>query len=371
MPFRGENAPGFQGTQSTSSREALDQQQGRFERDCSILENSVVAAKLDARRAAGKPLDLIVSDVDGTLYMRGTRGVYTGKNRELAQQLREKNIPFIINTGRPVWNQAEDANFGYDMDLPKPDAVIAGTGTAIYWRQKNGKLCIDETFAERMNNHLIFYEKEGVLKSARFNPHQIARILRPELEPFIQSGQLRKILVDEGPMLPDGTFGNEGLRFVLVDLDPQTMKKLKRSMQDRISGIKIDICEMGDYATANSFTGWMHLVPSIAGKEKAAKYVLERIREGMALREEKLHAHALGDASNDIRVLAAGSHPTKDPYVLHQYGLGNLQSRAHTILKKVADAAARSVGADRRQSQLILLEAEGPDGVYEVVNGLL
>lgn len=371
MAFRGEILPGFGGVQGASSREAFDQQQRRLEREHLILENSVVTAKLEARRAAGKPLDLIVSDVDGTLYIRRERSVYTGKNKELTEQLRKKNIPFIINTGRPVWDQTEDNNFGYDMDLPKPDAVIAGTGTAIYWRQKNGELCIDELFAERMNNHVVFYEKEGVLESARFNPYQIAKILRPELEPLLQSGQLRKILIDEGPVLPDGTIGNEGLRLVLVNLDHKTMKNLKRLIQDRISGIKIDICEMGDYATAESFTGWMHLVPSIAGKEKAAKYVLERIRGGMALREEKLHAHALGDASNDIRVLAAGSHPTKDPYVLHQYGLGNLQSHAHTTLKKVADAAARSMGADRRQSQLILLEAEGPDGVYEVVNGLL
>ena len=138
----------------------------------------------------------------------------------------------------------------------------------------------------------------------------------------------------------------------------------------KVSGIKIDFSEMAEHSTATHFTGWIHIAPSAAGKEKAAQYMLQKINQNMGTKDQKLHAHVIGDASNDMRILTAGSHPLTDPYILHQYGVHNFHHHTQSKLTKVVQAHSQSISSEKRRAHLTLLNAKGPDGVYEVIISL-
>ena len=335
-----------------------------------LIQSSTISSKLEQRHLEGKQLDVLISDADGTLYMRQGPSVYIGKNKETAKQIKEKNIPFIINTGKPAWDEHEDHAFSTGISLPLPDAVIAGTGTMIYWRQQNGDLLIDEEYSQKIGKHLISYTEGQIQKNVRFDPELVVKLIVPELKPYIHSRQLHEVLVDQGPVLPDGTLGIEGLRLVAVDLPYTQLKALIKDINNRVSGLKIDFSEAGTHPVEGNFTGWIHVVPSVAGKEKAAEYILSKLHDAMNLGDARLEGHVVGDASNDIRILATGTHPDKDPYTLNQYGLHNLQKYTRDTLEKVTNALSKSNNSGNRRAHLSFLEESGPDGVHKIINSL-
>ena len=335
-----------------------------------LAKNSVVVSKLNKRQSENKPLDLLVSDVDGTIYINKGNRFYTGRNEETKAQIREKELPFILNTGRPIWDELEDQRVTEEIMLPAPDAVMAGTGTAIYWRQKNGELAIDEEYAKLLISQTISFREAGELQRSRFNPKLIVELIRPELHPYASSGQLSRILVDEGPRLQDGTPGIEGLRLVMINIDYENLRKLIRAIHDRIEGLKIDFSEASDNNKGQNFTGWVHIVPAMAGKDGAIKYVLTKLAEAMNLKNQKLDAHVVGDASNDLRVLATGSNPEKEPYTLHQYGLGNLPNYTRTKLENIDNSLSGAKNKPNRRAHISILKEKGPDGVFKIVDSL-
>lgn len=338
------------------------------EREEQLIRQSLVAAKFVKRRQEGKTLDALISDMDGTLYVRQGRSIHVGQNQETTRLLHERAIPFIVNTGRPAWDSQDDFELIAQMRLPPPDAVIAGTGTVIYWRDRRGQLRIDEAYAERMRQHPMIYESRGEARSHPFDPSALIQVIRSELEPFIRHESLLDVLVDQGPLLPDKTQGVEGLRLVIRNEPYEDMLAFARHVRMKVKGIKIDLSEMPAHTRDGQFTGWIHIIPSIAGKERAAEYLLRALHHALDLQDTKVHGHIVGDASNDLRALARGSHPEQDPFVLHQYGVQNLQAHTRTKLTRVQDALTRAKG--QRRANFSMLNASGPDGVHEIIQAI-
>ena len=112
-----------------------------------------------------------------------------------------------------------------DFSLPAPDAVIAGTGTVIYWRQEDGSLVVDEEFTRIMNEQRISYLDNESKIIDLFDPGLILKIVAPELLTYRNSHNLIDILIDSGPVLSDGSYGTEGLRLVIRDLEYVELKK--------------------------------------------------------------------------------------------------------------------------------------------------
>lgn len=339
--------------------------------------NTRITKKLLQRQKENKPLDVLISDIDGTLYIHSRQGVFVGQNAETARQLNEKQIPFIVNTGRPAWDGYEDARLER-FDLPRPDAVIAGTGTVIYWRDNNGELHIDDDYASRMANHRIIIKEGPSSPATAFDPQVIAKTLLPDLRRYVRAKEIVDVLVDAGPMLPNGEFGAEGLRLVAMEMSYDRLKEFIQHIREKIAGVKVDFSEISEQSTADDFTGWLHIIPTIAGKEQAARYVLGKIHDGLAQdsghvpgqEEQKIDAHVVGDASNDLRILTMGAHPQRDPFRLHQYGLQNLPDYPRRKLEDIITILdqAKDTGAPR--AQVKILEKSGPEGVHQIVNEL-
>lgn len=105
----------------------------------SLVDRSTDVEKLEKRLALGKPLDVLVCDIDGTLYKKvqndSQAWVNQGDNSELSVQLKEKSLPLILNSGIPDWSNKDDQRMqDIGLDPKVIDAVIVGGGTTIYWR---------------------------------------------------------------------------------------------------------------------------------------------------------------------------------------------------------------------------------------------
>lgn len=337
----------------------------KAEKPKSLFEN--IANKLKKRASAGKPADLLILDVDGTVYVRSRNGPYIGKNQETARNIREKNLPLLLNTARPIWDEQEDANF-LMFGLTLPDAVMAGDGTMVFWRQKDGTLVADQAYADRIKQHKIIIKRNGQSMTTQFDPKLVQYAAMPLLKEHIESGMLVDSIIDQGPVLPDGTFGLEGLRLVARRMPYEKVVQLSNELGKYVSGVKLQMSEITEQTSAELFTGWLHIVPSIAGKNEAVKYVLSQLKVSVP---DNLQAHVFGDTSVDIHQIAMGSDPQKDGYTVHGYAVGNLPERTRDKLTKVAESLSTPKANQLdKKAHLTLLEQPGPDAINHVVNSL-
>lgn len=344
-------------------------QEGRSGWETSF-SSSLIAAKLQKRIHEGKSADVVIADVDGTVYVRQpTGGIYRGRNYETTQQLQNKSIPLILNTARPIWDPDQDRDITDKVGLPNPDAIIAGTGTMIYWRNTDGSLSIDHEYADRMKQHKIVVNKNGQPTTVPFSIHAVGEAIQPHLLKYVSPKKLVDFLVDQGPQLPDGTRGIDGLRLVFQHTPYEELKQLTRELRENISGIKLQLSEITEQTTSDTFTGWVHVIPSIAGKNKATEYILTKLAG--ANPGHKINAHVLGDTSVDIPLLTMGSNPDKDGYTVHQYGVQNLPERTRAKLTRVVEALSGERGQSlAKRAHLKLMDSPGPDALFEVVDSL-
>lgn len=323
--------------------------------------DSIALEKIRRRQRLGKPLDLLALDIDGTIGIRTRQGTYIGSNRETAQQIRDKNIPVILNTGRPEWEETQDTSISQNYALPPADAVIAGSGTLVYWRNKDGLLQIDKKYLELMRRQRISIRTDGNTVDRPYNPDLIANTLNPILSEFIQNG-LQQILVDRND-------GIGGVRLVAESMSYEELRRMIRRVQSKIAGIKLQISEYSSENMDQAFSGWIHIVPAAGGKDRALSYVLSELNRAGDF-DEKLIAHAIGDSSLDTPMLAMGTSE-KSGFEVKQYALGNHAPDARRRLQNVMTALSSSV---RNQSfpraQVRFLPQNGPDGVFHVTNSL-
>jgi hydroxymethylpyrimidine pyrophosphatase-like HAD family hydrolase len=124
-------------------------------------------------------------DVDGTIYVyeRNKKGELTkrGLSKEAKRIIEERQIPIILNSGRPDWNDSSDEELE-KLGLPRADVVIAGAGTIVYFRAPSGNLVVDEEFINIIKNQRIIYKQRiddsfYPLSEENYNPHRLQTYL--------------------------------------------------------------------------------------------------------------------------------------------------------------------------------------------------
>lgn len=345
-------------------------QESRVSERDKLVEASRASKQLDRRIADNKDADILAADADGTLYVRSSGGgIYIGDNRETGRQIAEKNIPFLVNTARPGWSFNEDTDIVENLGLPLPDIVVAGTGGMVYWRNEQGKLVTDPVYLAMLNDHRITVKDGSSEIETPFDTRTIIESIYPTIGAYVEKG-LEDVLVDPGAIGTNGEHGVDGIRLVARYMPYDEIQKMTSEIREILSGAKLQLSEITRHSSADVFSGWIHLIPSIAGKDRALRYVLDTLAQAKGT---KMTAHALGDTSIDIPVLSMGTPDVTDRYTVKQYALSNLPERARAKLERVSQSKANEAPYNRRlpaHLHLRMLDQAGPDGVAQVVSSL-
>ncbi len=346
----------------------------------SLVEKSSIINTLQTRDKTNKPLDVLCLDIDGTVYMKEKNSegkwVKKGDNSEVSNQLRQKNIPQIMISARPDHGPNEEQEM-LNLKLNPFDVVIVGAGTVIYWRNQEGNLELDKEFVERMANHPIGYRQKtvdgtglerGIIRKAKYNPQLIKDILEPGLDQFKPAG-FQSIYLDS----------NVGVGFTTLHVENMTFEDLKKTInyvKNSIQGIRVTFSEDIEHLSKEQFNGWIQIIPACAGKDKALRYVLEKIAHKInpfGEENKKIAAHIAGDSAIDIWMLAMGTN-YEDPYSVNQYRLGNSSPYAKGKLDQVKETLNSEKNTSEyktgRQANLKLIDEEGPSGIKKIVDEL-
>lgn len=348
------------------------------------LDRSVCLQSIRTRIQSGKPADILVTDIDGTLYEKEKdektqQWIKKGSNNETSRLRKEKNIADVVVSARPDYGDETDAELG-KIGYEKPEVIIAGAGTLVYWRTEKG-LELDTKFLQKMKNQEIAYkDKTGKQVTQTYEPNIIKTVLTEQTLPSFQAKGLRQIRIDT----------NKGLGFTTLDLANMSfndVKELAQQIRSTLQGVKVEFSEDLESVHPDSFTGWMQIIPQAGGKDSATRFVLEEIAGKInpfnAEEKPKPVAHIVGDSSVDIWMLAMGAGK-KDPYQVQQYVLENVTPYAKDSLGKVQEALQSSptmtplkkslletqLKQGWRRANIHLLTQPGPEGVFSIVNGL-
>lgn len=335
--------------------------------------DSTAVANMEQRRYEGRSPQVLVVDVDGTLYTHEGTSIYVGKNPETATQIVQKSIPVIVNTARPEWGRRDDQSLQNETNnggigFVPPDIVISGMGMNIEWRDRAGHLQIDRAYEERMRNHKITYTDSWIGEITRnYDPEVVSGILQERLADYTDDGLQR--------VWPD--IPQEGLGGVRLYVDGMTNDRLQVLLSDirgTIQGVKAVASERPE-STAEHFTGWIHVVPSIAGKERAMDYVLHRLGKNIP---DRIQAHVFGDTNVDIPMLAYGSASVENSRgktkrqrsgaEVYGYAVANMTPGPRSKLERVASALEGSQSGVR--ANITFAEEKGPDAIFEVVDAM-
>ena len=171
--------------------------------DTEQVGNSIIVSKVKERISQSKPADILSLDVDGTVYtlVPDAEGnlIKTGDNSQTSTQVKEKSIPIIINSGRPDWKEENDQEMA-SLGLVAPDVVSVAGGSLIYWREKDGRLLLDQNWLRLMNEQKISLPRKIMDKKKLLRLHitQIAYKLTcvPSLVNFHQKRYVLIQIVD-------------------------------------------------------------------------------------------------------------------------------------------------------------------------------
>lgn len=336
------------------------------------IERSSALSKLKRRANRKKPLDIVFSDVDGTVYTinKEEDGTWTkeGDNKESSKLLSERNIPLTLISGRPDWGEKEDKEMKR-LGLDPAEIVISGAGTVIYWRDEEGRLVPDEEYSKRMANQQISIHDEESPYEGGYDPDVIRSTLARKLDSFVAHG-MTEVRVEE----------NSGTGFVVLDVDAIPFDKLKSliyEIRNTVKGITVEYSEDLKRVSEDHFSGWVQIVPKSGGKDSASKYVLEKLASKVnpynSDEKKKPIGHMIGEGSIDIWMLAMGVR-REDIYDLRQYGLGNLTPNARSRLEKVIDSFKSTLDSGKslpsKRAYLDLIDQKGSEGLREVISNL-
>ncbi len=215
-----------------------------------------------------RPTHSVTADFDGTLFDPNHRAFmawrYNFKTRKL---LDENKIPFILNTGRPIWDPFSDIQLGM-VGMKKPDVVIYGAGTKILWK-KNNHFEPDQNW-------------ENIMQKTRWNKQQIIESIIPVIKEYnakfydTKNAYMTRLWVHKMPV-------STLCRFIL-----SLQKVVKNTKILRTEQILLPNSE-------EVFSGYLLLIPSIAGKETGMKHVLKKLSPRVSL--------VFGDALVDLPML--------------------------------------------------------------------
>lgn len=219
-----------------------------------------------------RPNCTITADFDGTLFDPNLRAfiawVY---NRKTSRLLTSNKIPYILNTGRPIWDALSELNLGM-VGMKKPDVIIYGAGTKIEWKNNN--------------NYELDSNWERKMQNSNWNKVQIIKKILPVIKEFEASFYDTK---------------NEFMTRIWVSKMPVTrVESFIKAIQNVVVNTKILRTEQILLTnTVTVFSGYLLLIPASAGKEEGMKHVLNVLKPKLNL--------AFGDALVDIPMLVDNS----------------------------------------------------------------
>lgn len=138
----------------------------------------------------------------------------------------------------------------------------------------------------------------------------------------------------------------------------------------QFSGIKVEFSEDLKKIKEGKFSGWMQILPAAGGKDKALRFVMEKIAakiNPLGEVNKRLQASVVGDAAIDIWMLAMGTN-ARDSYDVRGYALGNLTPYAKGKLAVVQESLENHREKGWRQAHLTILKEEASAGVAKVAN---
>lgn len=226
--------------------------------------------KLLQQVSEGKTPKICFFDVDGTLFTPDIRyitaSIYDSQTYTL---LKKNNIPFIVITGRFVWNSLQNLEMAF-YGLPKPDAIIFAGGAKMYFKKD------DETYEENKNKENNLSPLKGL--------------------PFIDDIP-QFSLIQEGVYATD--VRNLPVERLLTIIDKlSTYYKNSASVFYSESIIRKNSLEV--------FSGSIYVTADGMTKEKAVKNIVERCEK--IINNKVLEAYIFGDGSIDIPMLSIKSY---------------------------------------------------------------
>ena len=351
--------------------------------------------KLVRRCNSGKRGDVVVLDIDGTVYNQTKtpdgKWVKKGDNSELSDKITGENIPLVLISGRVDWGAEGDEEMA-TYNLTKADVIAAGAGSIIYWRGEDGQLHLDTDYLENLkrtkvigrltkdqfdglpmdeqshysasengvNGNNVAYTRE----IGEYDPEQLV----PTLSTLISGIEGTRVKIDR----------NKGLDFTVIDLNKVSLDQLKRmlfTLRNGLKGVTIEFSEDLKDLSGDYFTGWMQVLPSGGGKDGALRWITNRMMDEVEVKVSKdktnISAHVIGDATIDIWMLATGSTgDTSGRIRFIQYRLSLLTPYAASKLKPVMESLHSSGMILKSSSDLIQLTQTGPEGVISAVRRL-
>ena len=284
------------------------------------IANSILFAKLSDRIRDGHPADVVCLDVDGTVYLKiqteDGKWKKEGDNSALSEKLARSNIPLVLISGRPDWDEKSDQEMA-DLSLMAPDVVVVGAGSVIYWRQQDGSMKPDEEFSRLMREQKVTYEIGEAQAEFAYDAERIVQILNSELAEFQSSG-FERAKVDQ----------SKGINFVTLDITDMSLANLGQivaRVKETLQGVKVMFSENLEKVDGEKFSGWVQIIPLLGGKDGATRYLFDRISQAInpaSIDAKKPQGHIVGDASVDIWMLSLGTGKNQ-PYKLNEYALAN------------------------------------------------
>lgn len=286
---------------------------------------------------------ILFVDFDGTVFTADKK-IITAPfyNRQIKYLLQANTIPLVIVTGRTDWGIKGEVQ-SMLLGLPKPDAVIAGAGTVIYYRLPNEQLGKDTSWEKRMEQSPLQWKNVAkILWNQEILLQKIHGMLLPNMHILPKAGNpyLVRLQVQEIP-----------LQQVL-----QWKKIIEVSFLDTLQVLFAE--KLLQKNTSTIFSGHILLVPKVAGKAKAVEYILNVIAT-----EKKTHVNkhlirtfCFGDATVDVPMLLLSSQLKK--YTMQTYGV-NLTPLAKKLLQE---------NSKEKQQVHILENPASPKAILEILN---
>ena len=244
---------------------------------------------------------LVISDFDGTLFTPDLSIVsevmyHTPRLKNL---LRNKHIPLIINTARGKW--AAKSEIEARLLGIYPDVIITGAGTAILYKKSDGWQK-DPQWQRSLEESEFKYQGENL----KWIDPKVKKIIDRVVTHWNSRHGYKFTKKLDNPFQA---------RYVLRGVDSLSFPEIARSLRDEFASIAKVVYAESVFSNKFGFpTGEIIIIPLIAGKDNAVKYLLEKLSIQLS---RPFETFCFGDGAIDLQSFLR--LPSTDNYILHQF----------------------------------------------------
>lgn len=330
-----------------------------YDSEIPLFQAATITTTLEKRKNHA-PCQIVQVDLDGTVYephfdLSTSSIVKQGNNRLWSEYCVRNDIPIIFSSTRNSWGPKQNAEME-QLGVAQPDIIILGYGRYMYVRNKSGEMILNEHYAHYLAQRTITIHEHGDAKTYPYDPNIILPLVEDVTNKL--SFHPQSIYVDN----PQSDLQS----YVTLKIDLMSYEDihiLREKLRKVINGVSIGIAE--DVITMGRnddlFSGYMVIVPALAGKHGATRYL------GEIFARFSPNFHCFGDASIDT-FLAMGTS-NQDPYTVHGYVLKNAISQTMQRMKNVEENT-HSMEHTQRHANLHFTQSTISKGIEEIVLNL-